>query len=106
MYRFDWASPLFGGLLGACHGLDIPFVFGTHRSPASLLTGADAPDDLSAQMRSAWIAFAATGDPNNESIPRVEPYELKRRQTLIFDTPASIVEDPDSDRRRLWDGVI
>ena len=27
MYRFDYATPVFGGVLGACHGLEIPFVF-------------------------------------------------------------------------------
>jgi carboxylesterase type B len=29
MYEFAWRSPAFGGRLGACHGLEIPFVFDT-----------------------------------------------------------------------------
>ena len=29
MYRFDWESPAFGGVLGAAHAMDIPFVFNT-----------------------------------------------------------------------------
>ena len=29
MYEFAWRSPQFGGRLGACHALEIPFVFDT-----------------------------------------------------------------------------
>jgi carboxylesterase type B len=29
MYRFDWESPAFGGVLGAAHAMVIPFVFNT-----------------------------------------------------------------------------
>jgi carboxylesterase type B len=29
MYEFAWRSPQFNGLLGACHGLEIAFVFDT-----------------------------------------------------------------------------
>jgi para-nitrobenzyl esterase len=29
MYEFAWRTPQFNGLLGACHGLEIPFVFDT-----------------------------------------------------------------------------
>ena len=28
-YDFRWRSPACGGRLGACHGLELPFVFGT-----------------------------------------------------------------------------
>ena len=28
MYRFDSASPVMGGALGACHGIELAFVFG------------------------------------------------------------------------------
>src|SRR6185503_135813 len=28
VYRFDWPSAAYGGALGACHGLEMPFVFG------------------------------------------------------------------------------
>jgi carboxylesterase type B len=32
MYEFAWPSPVFGGRLGAFHGLEIPFVFGNLRA--------------------------------------------------------------------------
>jgi para-nitrobenzyl esterase len=106
MYRFDWASPLFGGLLGACHGLDIGFTFGTHRMPDNFLAGNDPPDELSDQMRAAWVAFASGGDPNHPGIPHADPYEPTRRQTLLLDTPCRVVDDPEPERRQVWDGLL
>ncbi|MDA8290216.1 MAG: carboxylesterase family protein, partial [Actinomycetota bacterium] len=32
-YLFDWVSPFARGLLGSCHALEVPFVFGTFRDP-------------------------------------------------------------------------
>jgi carboxylesterase type B len=106
MYRFDWPSPLFGGFLGACHGLDIGFTFGTHRLPDNFLAGPEAPDALSDDMRAAWLAFASSGDPNHPSLPRVDPYEPTRRQTLVLDVPCRVVDDPEPDRRRAWDTLL
>src|SRR5438132_925558 len=34
MYRFDFATPAWGGQLGACHALEIPFVFACLGAPA------------------------------------------------------------------------
>ncbi len=64
-YLFTWESPAFGGILGSCHALDIPFVFGTVHNPAVQTFsggGADALG-LSATVRTAWTAFARTGSP-------------------------------------------
>ena len=33
MYRFDWKSPAFGGRIGACHALEIPFAFDNLDAP-------------------------------------------------------------------------
>ena len=47
--------------MGAYHGAELPYVFGTH--DAWLPT--DAIDlQLTDKMQSYWLAFAATGDPN------------------------------------------
>jgi len=106
MYRFDWSSPLFGGLLGACHGLDIGFTFGTHRLADNFLAGSDPPDELSDRMRATWVAFATEGDPNHDGIPHVDRYEPTRRQTLLLDTPCTVIDDPEPERRRAWDGLL
>jgi len=61
-----WAALANGGALGACHGLDVPVTFGAYGGLDALLTGSvPSPETeaLSARFRSAWTAFAATGDP-------------------------------------------
>ncbi|MGH9171416.1 MAG: carboxylesterase/lipase family protein [Acidimicrobiales bacterium] len=64
-YLFDWESPFGGGALGSCHALELPFVFGTIDNPLVALFAGAGPDAeaLSEAIQSAWVAFAATGDP-------------------------------------------
>jgi para-nitrobenzyl esterase len=60
VYRFDWHPP--GSPLGACHCIELPFVFGTLPAwrEAPMLAGA-APADLVRSTQSAWSAFARDG---------------------------------------------
>ena len=64
-YEFEWGSPLHDGALGACHGLELPFVFdalGPLSGPRGLL-GEHAPRELAHDLNGAWYRFAATGSP-------------------------------------------
>ena len=54
------------------------------------------------ELASAWVAFAKTGDPNNQQIPRWDPYEPGRRATMIFDDKTRSENDPGSGFRKLW----
>jgi para-nitrobenzyl esterase len=97
MYEFAWRSPQFNGRLGACHGMEIPFVFDTLGDGMQPLLGTDPPQQLADTMHSAWIAFASRGDPG---WPK---YDLKRRATMRFDTTSRVVDDPRSAERTLWE---
>jgi carboxylesterase type B len=99
MYEFTWRSPQFDGRLGACHALEIPFVFDTLGHETQALWGTDPPQQLADAMHAAWVAFATDGDPG---WPR---YDLGRRATMRFDTTSEVVEDPRSAERALWAGV-
>lgn len=99
MYEFAWRSPQFGGLLGACHGLEIPFVFGTLGNGTEPLLGADPPQQLADTMHAAWVAFATSGDCG---WPKYDP---ARRATMRFDITSEVVDDPRSAERALWEGV-
>src|SRR5947209_837995 len=47
MYEFAWRSPGFDGQLGACHALEIPFVFDTlDKEGYEVLLGDSAPQQL------------------------------------------------------------
>ncbi|GAB2671670.1 carboxylesterase family protein [Saccharopolyspora gloriosae] len=63
--EFTWRSLRFDGRLGACHGLELPFVFhnlDVATGPRGLL--GEAPDvELADVLHRAWVSFAATGDP-------------------------------------------
>ncbi len=99
MYEFAWRSPQFNGLLGACHALEIPFVFDTLGSGSEALLGLDPPQRLADTMHAAWVAFATRGDPG---WPK---YELQRRATMHFDTTSEVMDDPLSAERALWEGL-
>jgi para-nitrobenzyl esterase len=100
MYQFTWRSPGFDGKLGACHGLEIPFVFDTlDKEGFEVLLGDSAPQQLADAMHSAWVAFAISGNPSWQK------YDLNRRATMRFDTKQELVEDPRSAERQLWEGL-
>ncbi len=99
MYEFAWRSPQLNGRLGACHSLEIPFVFDTLGDETEALLGSNPPQQLADSMHAAWVAFAARGDPG---WPR---YDLKRRATMHFDTTSEVVDDPLSAERALWAGL-
>jgi para-nitrobenzyl esterase len=64
-YLFTWESPAFGGVLGSCHALEIPFVFGTLKNEAiqAFSGGGEDAFALSGAIRRAWTSFARTGVP-------------------------------------------
>ena len=62
VYEFAWQSPVRDLL--AAHAVEIAFAFGRVNGPdAESLSGTDAPQDLAAEMHSAWVSFIRTGDP-------------------------------------------
>ena len=63
----------YGGLTGALHTTEIPFVFDT---VAARYDGKATAQDLAmAKMMSGyWVAFAKTGNPNGAGRPRWAPY--------------------------------
>lgn len=100
MYRFDWQSPM----LGACHAIDIPFVFGGINSPfGTMLTGGgEKAEDLSKQVQAAWINFAKTGDPNHADLPSWPTYCDSQRSTMIFDSENSVETNPREEARNFF----
>jgi para-nitrobenzyl esterase len=104
-YQLDWRSPLDGGKWGAPHTLDIPLAFDNIDKEGSLTGTSAAAQKVADQMSSAFIAFAKTGDPNTQAIPRWEPYQLPRRQTLLFDLQSRLADDPRGKERELFAGI-
>jgi para-nitrobenzyl esterase len=98
MYRFDW--PAADPRLGACHGIDIPFPFGTIDRAGwdGFVAEPDEAQWLSARIRHHWAGFARNGDPG---WPR---YDTAARTTMVFDVEDHIVGDPHSTCRQALGG--
>jgi para-nitrobenzyl esterase len=100
-YIWAWPSPGFGGKFGAVHGSDVGPTFHTTRG---IIEGNTPEAMLMAdRMAATWVAFARSGDPNNDSIPHWPAYDTKDRPVMIFDTHMRVVEDPRRDYRLLWE---
>lgn len=107
-YLYTWESPVFGGILGACHAIEIPFVFGCLDLPGGenfCGKGPDA-DRLADRTMDAWLAFAKTGNPSHDAIGPWPRYDAKRRATMELGPQCRVVDDPAGAERALWDGVI
>jgi para-nitrobenzyl esterase len=69
-YRFSYvASSLRSSTKGALHATEIPFVFATVRAKYGDATTAE-DEALAAQANAYWAAFAKSGDPNAEGLPK------------------------------------
>lgn len=97
LYELTWSAPGMGGTLGACHGLDVPLVFGNLAAgqPAALIGGPTAEAEaVSAQMRAAWVAFATTGDPGWP--------DFSTGATRLFDVAPTVTAYPERVSREIW----
>jgi para-nitrobenzyl esterase len=95
-YEFAWRSTGFDGRLGACHCVELPFVFRRINLPnlygeKSLLGPQSPPEGLADRMHDAWAAFIAHGDPGwNE-------YRPTNRIAVVIDHEWTIVTLPAPD---------
>ena len=69
-YRFDWQAP--GNRFGACHCIDIPFLFGTHDVwDAPMLEGAPEGLETETGLREVWAAFLHGTRPADLTPPKL-----------------------------------
>ncbi|HEY8479611.1 MAG TPA: carboxylesterase/lipase family protein [Spirillospora sp.] len=95
MYEFAWRSAKED--LGACHALELGFVFDTLTKAGELLTGPNPPQALADRMHRAWVHFATHGNPG---WPQYHPSD---RAVMLFDQPTDeVVHNPRAGDRELW----
>ena len=82
MYFFTWSSRIEG--LGACHAIDLPFVFHNLKS-GEWLTGKEPPVTLADRMQDAWVSFARNGNPAHHAIPAWPAYDPDKRSVMQID---------------------
>jgi para-nitrobenzyl esterase len=107
VYRMDWKVPFPGRW--SLHTIDLPFVF-DNVALAPGMCGASAEEQaaaqpLATQMSEMLIAFARTGNPNCKEVPHWPSYDLKERNTMIFDSETRVEKDPRGAERVLAAGA-
>ena len=102
VYQMNWHRNAPGAR--AMHTIDIPFMFDNLAAAPGQI--GSTPEELAAAqpladaMSGMLIHYAATGDPNHPGLPFWPTYDLKARNTMIWDNPPQIVSDPRGEERR------
>jgi para-nitrobenzyl esterase len=108
MYLFTWSSPAAGGLLGACHALELPFLFGTLDAPnmAPFSGSGERAEQLSCVVMDTWLRFASGDAERVDGLAHWPSYDADRRATTILDAEPGLENDPASAERRAWEGIL
>jgi para-nitrobenzyl esterase len=63
LYEMEWRSPACDGELGACHGIELPFVFDTLNTASGPegLAGENPPQQLADRVHAIWVDFISEG---------------------------------------------
>lgn len=108
MYRFDWVSPTFGGQLGACHGIEMPFVWNRLHTPLARFLLGDAIAALQPmvdRIHATWATFIRTGNPTTTGLPDWPHYDLTHRRMMLLNEVSQVVDDPQAELLPFWENV-
>ena len=101
-YIFTWPSPFMGGKVGACHAIDVPFIWGSYE-PVFSGTGPKA-EAMSHYVQDAWLAFAHHGNPSCESLGEWPAYG-KKRETMILGENCHLENNPLDKEWKAWSKI-
>lgn len=94
LYRFDWRAP--DSEVGACHCIELPFVFGTREAfgDALMLRGGEPTemDALASAMGGAWTAFARTGDLTGSDLSYWPTVGSGASDAIVLDAECRVAE--------------
>ena len=93
-YLFNWNTPVDDGKWKSPHALEIGFVFDNVAKSISMSGSGEEQQNIADLMAESWIAFARTGDPNNPTTPRWDPYNVTDRPMMVIDESPEMVNHP------------
>ncbi|PPQ17982.1 esterase [Bradyrhizobium sp. AC87j1] len=96
-YRFAYVPEARRANPGPGHGRELQFIFGAEGVPgAGIFSRADR--EVASRMRSYWINFARSGDPNGPGLPHWDSVAGRDRLLLIANDHIASGDDPWSER--------
>ncbi len=94
VYRFDW-QPAAGATYGACHCIEIPFVFDNLAGwpAAAMMAAADpaAVAEVTRMVQGAWISFIRDGKPTAPGLPEWPRWTVASRPAMMLDANARVL---------------
>jgi para-nitrobenzyl esterase len=102
-YLWTWPSPAWGGMVGAAHAIELPFVFDlVEDQRLHVFVGPDAPRTLARATHDAWVAFARDGAPSADALAPWPTVDEPGRPVMVLDTEPKLVHDPGAAAREFW----
>ena len=95
LYYWDYPSALSN--LGACHAVELAYVF--NNLEETIYTGDNVDAELAAKVQEMWVNYAKTGDPSADGI-RWEPCSAEARHTMILGRNMRLETDWKEDARK------
>ena len=80
-YMYYWSEPSAIAFRGACHAVELAYVFGNTNE--TIYTGKPADRVLSERIMNIWADFARTGNPSCDDLVW-ERYDRKLRATMVL----------------------
>ena len=80
-YMYYWTKESGDPRLGACHAVELPYVFANPYY--TYVTAGEYDEALARRVRQMWVAFAKTGNPSTAAYPW-QPYDLGTRATMVL----------------------
>lgn len=105
-YMLNWDTPVDGGRWRSPHALEIGLVFDNVAKSESMSGTGPEPQRIADLMSEAWIAFARTGNPNNDLLPEWPAYDTEDRASMVFDLEPEVVNDVRGQERRWFDHLV
>ena len=103
-YVFDWRSPAMGGAFGACHALELGFVFGSYSMKGADMffgTGPQA-DAISQAMMQAWTSFAHSGKPHASTLEVWPAWSSAVPAAMVFGAGERPAQVRRFEQARVW----
>ncbi|MBQ9680626.1 MAG: carboxylesterase/lipase family protein [Ruminococcus sp.] len=98
VYLYYWTQPSAVSMRGACHAVELAYVFGN--LDETIYTGKRADEALSKLVMTMWTNFARTGDPSCGELTW-EPYSADHRATMVLGKNAELRNDILAEQRKL-----